>query len=76
MMRTKIDRQKIRLHMAMRSIETFDALIEQSGVAQTTFYTSLNSPDWKSKTLDALANTLRCQPWELTTREEIPDQEG
>lgn len=76
MMRTKIDRQKVRLHMAMRNMETFDALIERSGVAQTTFYTSLNSPDWKSKTLDAIANALNCQPWELMTREDVPDQAG
>lgn len=70
-MRTKIDRQKVRIHMAMRNLETFDSLIERAGLAQTTFYTSLDSPDWKSKTLDALANALECQPWELVSREEI-----
>lgn len=74
MMRTKIDRQKVRIHMAMRNLETFDSLIERSGLAQTTFYTSLDNPDWKSKTLDALANALNCQPWEITTREDLPDQ--
>jgi hypothetical protein len=71
MMRTKIDRRKVRLRMAMSDIETFDSLLERSGVAQTTFYTSLDSTDWKSRTLDALANALSCQPWELTTREEV-----
>lgn len=70
MMRTKIDRQKVRIHMAMRKLETFDSLIERSGIAQTTFYASLDSPDWKGKTLDALANALNCQPWDLVSRGE------
>ena len=73
MMRTKIDRQKVRIHMAMRSLETFDSLIERSGVAQTTFYASLDNFDWKSKTLDAIVNALNCQPWEITTREDVPE---
>ncbi len=71
MMRTKIDRQKVRIHMALRSIDTFDVLIERSGLAQTTFYTSLDSFDWKSRTLDAIANALNCQPWEITTRDDV-----
>lgn len=73
MLRTKIDRQKVRIHMAMRNLETFDSLIEQSGLAQTTFYASLDNFDWKSKTLDAIANALNCQPWEVTTREEVSE---
>lgn len=71
MLRTKIDRQKVRIHMAMRNLETFDSLIESSGLAQTTFYASLDNFDWKSKTLDAIVNALNCQPWEITTREEV-----
>lgn len=71
MMRTRIDRQKVRIHMALRDIDTFDGLIERSGLAQTTFYTSLDNFDWKSRTLDAIANALNCQPWEITTREEV-----
>ena len=73
MMRTRIDRYKIKQRMAMLRMEKFEELIKASGISQTTFYGAVDSYTWKAQTLDALANALNCQPWELTTREDVPE---
>jgi len=71
MQRTRIDRYKVKQLMAMREIEIFEELIKLTGLSQTTFYAALDSHAWKSQTLDAIANALACEPWDITTRDKV-----
>lgn len=73
MMRTRIDRYKVRLHMAQRKIDRFEDLIEKSKISQTAFYASVDSHTWKSRTLDALADALGCTPLDLLTVDEVAE---
>ena len=70
-MKTRLDRYKIRQHMAIQKMNKFQDLIERADVSQTAFYTSMDSHKWKSQTLDALANALNCSPFELLTVDTI-----
>mgnify|MGYP001228445653 CR=1 FL=1 len=67
MQQTRLDRYKVKEQMLRCKIEYFNELIRRSGVSQTVFYTSLDSYDWRSKTVDALANVLRCNSFDLLT---------
>lgn len=67
MQHTRLDRYKIKKHMLRCKLEYFRELIELAGISQTVFYTSLDNHKWRSQTLDALANTLRCSPFDLLT---------
>lgn len=67
MMKTRLDRYKIRQQMAVRRMERFQDLIDRADISQTAFYTSVDSHKWKSQTLDAIANALQCSPIELLT---------
>ena len=75
-MATRIDRFKVRRLMADRQMGRFEDLIDKAGISQTTFYTSVDSYVWKSKTLDAIAKALGCVSTDLLTddRSRKPDQ--
>lgn len=70
-MRTRLDRYKIRQHMAIQKMGRFEDLINRADISQTAFYTSVDSHKWKSQTLDALANALKCSPIELLTVDSV-----
>jgi DNA-binding Xre family transcriptional regulator len=64
---TRLDRYKIKQQMLRCKLEYFRELIDLAGISQTVFYTSLDNHKWRSQTLDALANALRCSPFDLLT---------
>lgn len=74
MLRTRIDRYKVRLQMAKCRMERFEDLIEKAKISQTTFYASVDSHAWKSRTLDSLADALGCAPLELLSVDEAGDE--
>lgn len=73
MHRTRLDRYKIKQQMLRCKMEYFRELIELANISQTVFYTSLDSHKWRSQTLDALANALKCSPLDLLTVDHTGD---
>jgi hypothetical protein len=76
MQQTRLDRYKIKQQMLRCKLEYFRELIDLAGISQTVFYTSLDSYKWRSQTLDALANALRCNPLDLLTVDHVGEPAG
>ena len=66
-MKTKIDRRKVRVKMARAGIEELSELARRSGLHPNTIHKVLDSHNWSSRTLDALAQALDCESTELLT---------
>lgn len=62
---TRLDRYKIKQHMLCCKLKYFRELIALANINQTIFYISLDKHTWRSQTLDALANVLRCNSFSL-----------
>ena len=67
-MNTRLDRYKIKQKMKEADIggELRD-LAKVANVGEATIYRSVDSHRWSAKTLDAIANALKCNPLELLT---------
>lgn len=69
----KIVIAKAQVYRAMRGrYSTFGALADAAGISTTTMTKTVDSYNWKSKTLFALAEALDVEP--MTLLEEIPEQ--
>ncbi len=70
----RIDKEKIRHQMNEQGIgslnqlgEKIQALPDEWRISERTVYNSLDTHNWGSKTLHALALVLKCSPTELLT---------
>jgi lambda repressor-like predicted transcriptional regulator len=66
-MRTRIDRFKVKQHMELLGIEKFEVLARRAKLSPTTLYSALDSYNYRSTTLDAIANALGCSSRDITT---------
>lgn len=53
--------------MESLGIETFEELAKLAKVSPTTLYNALDGYNWRSTTLDAIANALGCSSRDITT---------
>jgi predicted transcriptional regulator len=66
-MKTRIDRFKVKQRMEVLGVDTFEELAKRAKVAPATLYNALDGYNWRSTTLDAIANALGCSSREITT---------
>lgn len=66
-MRTRIDRFKVKQRMEQIGMATFEELAKKTKLSTATLYNALDGYNWRSSTLDAIANALGCSSRDITT---------
>jgi lambda repressor-like predicted transcriptional regulator len=66
-LKTRIDRFKVKQRMEALGIDTFEELAKRAKLSPATLYNALDGYNWRSTTLDAIANALGCSSREITT---------
>lgn len=66
-MGTRIDRKKVAMRMLSSDIESYNDLARRAGLGQNTLSRVLDSYNWSSRTLDAMARALGCKSTDLLT---------
>ena len=51
-------------------LEKFEDLAKRAGLSTATVYNALDGYNWRSQTLDAIANALGCSPRDIITIDE------
>ena len=71
-MRLQISKTRVRERMELQGVDTYTELValvaqlpEGRRVSEKTIYSSLDTSTWKSQTLHAIADALRCDPLDL-----------
>lgn len=70
---TKIDKQKVRLWMLNRRIDTYKELAQKANITEATLHSVLDSNRFTGKTLDAVAQALEVNPMDLLYTEGYPN---
>lgn len=70
MLKTRIDRFKVKQHMEQLGIATFEELAKKAELSPATLYNALDGYKWRSSTLDSIANALGCSSRDITTIDE------
>jgi len=73
MMKTRIDRFKVKQVMEKQNIEALQDLAPLAKISPTTLYNVLDSYAWRAATLDAIADALKVNPLSLLTVDEIAE---
>lgn len=72
MLKTRIDRYAIKVAMRGK-FDTFGELAKAAGISTTTMTKATDSNNWRSDTLDSIANALSVTPKSLLSEEEVEE---
>lgn len=76
-MKARIDEFKVRQRLkGVEGIDTIQELAKAAELGENTLYRSLKGYNWKSNTLNSIADVLNCNPVDLLTVDPKPAPAG